>query len=131
VSPLFAFGHGLSYTSFEYSKPVLSSTTMKSNGAVTVSINVKNTGKRNGAEVVQMYIRDEYSSVPRAVKELKGFKKIWLESGQSETVTFKIDKEMLSFYDVNMKWIIEPGDFEIMIGTSSDKTENVKFAVIK
>ena len=131
VSPLFAFGHGLSYTTFEYSKPRLSSTTMNSNGTVTVSVDVKNTGNRKGAEVVQMYIRDDYSSVPRPVKELKGFKKIWLEPGESQTVTFTIDTELLSFYDTNMKWIVEPGDFTIMIGTSSDKTESVKLKVIK
>jgi beta-glucosidase len=131
VTPLFAFGHGLSYTSFEYSKPVLSSTTMKSNGTVTVSVTIKNTGNRKGAEVVQLYIRDEYASVPRPVKELKGFKKIWLDVGQTQKITFSITPEALSFYDVNMKWIIEPGDFEIMVGTASDKTESIKLNVIK
>jgi beta-glucosidase len=127
VSPLFAFGHGLSYTTFEYSKPILSSPTMRMNGNITVSVTLKNTGNKKGAEVVQLYIRDEYASVPRPVKELKGFKKIWLEAGQLETVTFKIDKEMLSFYDANMKWIAEPGGFEVMIGTASDKTTSIKF----
>jgi beta-glucosidase len=133
VSPLFAFGHGLSYTTFQYGKPTISSPTMKMNpvGTVTVSVDVKNTGTRKGAEVVQVYIRDEYSSVPRPVKELKEFKKIWLEPNQSQTVTFTINQEMLSFYDVNMKWIIEPGDFSIMVGTASDKTESVKLTVVK
>jgi beta-glucosidase len=133
VSPLFAFGHGLSYTTFQYSKPTISSPTMKMSpvGTVTVSVEVKNTGLRKGAEVVQVYIRDEYSSVPRPVKELKEFKKIWLEPGQSQTVTFTINQEMLSFYDVNMKWIVEPGDFSIMVGTASDKTESVKLTVVK
>jgi beta-glucosidase len=129
VSPLFAFGHGLSYTTFQYSKPTLSAATINATGEVTVSVDVKNTGSRKGAEVVQLYIRDEYSSVPRPVKELKGFKKIWLEPGQSQTVTFAINSEMLSFYDVNMKWIVEPGDFSIMVGTASDKTESVKLTV--
>jgi beta-glucosidase len=129
VTPLFAFGHGLSYTTFQYGKPVLSSGSMKMDGTVTVSVEVKNTGSRKGAEVVQMYIRDEYASVPRPVKELKGFKKIWLDPGQSQTVTFTINPEMLSFYDVNMKWIVEPGDFSIMVGTASDKTESVRLTV--
>ncbi|MCX6319008.1 MAG: glycoside hydrolase family 3 C-terminal domain-containing protein [Bacteroidetes bacterium] len=129
VSPLFAFGLGLSYTSFEYSIPQLSASTMKKNGKVTVSVTVKNTGSRKGAEVVQLYIHDEYASVPRPVKELKGFKKIWLEPGASQTVTFTINPELLSFYDTNMKWVIEPGDFTIMIGTASDKTSSVKLKV--
>ena len=104
---------------------------MKTTGTVTVSVDVKNTGSRNGAEVVQMYIRDDYASVTRPVKELKGFKKIWLEPGQTQTITFTIDPELLSFYDAKMKWVIEPGDFTIMIGTASDKTESVKLNVVK
>jgi beta-glucosidase len=131
VSPLFPFGYGLSYTTFAYSNLKLSSTSMKTNGTVTVSIDVKNSGNRKGAEVVQMYIRDDYSSVPRPVKELKGFKKIWLEPGQSQTVSFVINPELLSFYDTNMKWVIEPGDFTIMVGTSSDKTQSIKLSVTK
>jgi beta-glucosidase len=131
VTPLFAFGHGLSYTTFAYSHLKLSSSTMKTTGNVTVSIDVKNTGSRKGAEVVQLYIRDDYSSVTRPVKELKGFKKIWLEPGQVQTVSFVIVPELLSFYDKNMKWIIEPGDFTIMVGTASDKTESIKLTVTK
>jgi len=121
----------LSYTTFQYSKPVLSALSMKTNGKVTVSVDVKNTGSRKGAEVVQMYIRDDYSSVPRPVKELKGFKKITLDAGQSQTVSFIIDPEQLSFYDTNMKWVVEPGDFTIMVGTASDKTNDVKLTVAK
>lgn len=131
VTPLFAFGHGLSYTTFQYSAPRLSSSTMKTNGKVTVSVDVKNTGSRKGAEVVQLYIRDEYASVTRPVKELRGFKKIWLDPGQSQTVSFTIDAQALSFYDVNMKWVVEPGDFAIMTGTASDKTQEVKLTVVK
>jgi beta-glucosidase len=129
VSPLFPFGYGLSYTTFQYSNLKLSSPTMREKGIVTVSVDVKNTGNRKGAEVVQMYIRDDYSSVPRPVKELKGFKKIWLDSGQSQTVTFTINPELLSFYDTDMKWVLEPGDFTIMVGTSSDKTDAIKLKV--
>lgn len=129
VSPLFAFGHGLSYTTFEYGKPVLSSTSVSKEGSVTVSVLVKNTGTRKGAEVVQLYIRDDYSSVARPVKELKGFKKIWLEPGASQTVTFSITPELLSFYDAKMKWIVEPGNFTIMTGTSSDNVQTVQLTV--
>ncbi|MEO8110733.1 MAG: glycoside hydrolase family 3 N-terminal domain-containing protein [Ginsengibacter sp.] len=131
VSPLFAFGYGLSYTTFQYSNLKLSSPTMKKNGVVNISVDVKNTGGRRGSEVVQMYIRDDFSSVTRPVKELKGFKKIWLEPGQSQTVTFSINPELLAFYDKDMKWVVEPGDFTIMIGTSSDKTESIKLKVIE
>jgi len=104
---------------------------MKTNGTVTVSVDVKNTGNRRGAEVVEMYIRDDYSSVARPVKELKGFKKIWLDPGQSQSVPFTITPELLSFYDKDMKWIVEPGDFTIMVGTSSDKTQEIKLTVVK
>jgi len=121
VSPLFAFGHGLSYTTFQYSAPKL-------NGR-TVSVEVKNNGSRRGAEVVQLYIRDDYSSVTRPVKELKGFKKIWLDPGQSQTVSFTITDDLLSFYNKDMKRVVEPGDFTIMIGTASDNTQSVKLNV--
>jgi len=131
VTPLFAFGYGLSYTTFSYSNLKLSSPAIKTNGAVTVSVDVKNTGNRKGAEVVQMYIRDDYSSVTRPVKELKGFQKIWLDPGQLQTVSFTISPELLSFYNKDMKWIIEPGDFTIMVGTSSDKTQDIKLSVVK
>jgi beta-glucosidase len=131
VTPLFAFGHGLSYTTFQYSDLKLSSAKMKTNDSVMVSVTVKNTGSRKGAEVVQLYIRDDYSSVPRPVKELKGFKKIWLDPGQSQIVNFTITPESLSFYNTEMKWVVEPGDFTIMVGTASDKTESIKLTVVK
>jgi beta-glucosidase len=131
VSPLFPFGYGLSYTTFQYSNLKLSSSSIKANGTVTVSVDVKNSGNRKGAEVAQMYIRDDYSSVTRPVKELKGFKKIWLDPGQSQTVTFTVTPTSLSFYDKDMKWILEPGDFTIMVGTSSDKTESVRLTVVR
>lgn len=129
VTPLFPFGYGLSYTTFEYSDLSLSSSEMKKDGSVNVTVKVKNTGSKRGAEVVQMYIHDEYSSMPRPVKELKGFKKIWLDPGQSQTVSFTINPDLLSFYDENMKWIVEPGDFTIMVGTSSDKTDSINLKV--
>ena len=129
VSPLFAFGHGLSYTTFQYSNLRLSTNSIKKNGAATVSVDVKNTGNRTGAEVVQLYIRDDYSSVTRPVKELKGFKKIWLEPGQTQTVSLPVTPESLAFYNKDMKWIVEPGDFTIMVGTSSDNTQSIKLVV--
>lgn len=131
VTPLFPFGYGLSYTTFDYSDLNLSSSEMKKDGTVKVTVKVKNTGSKRGAEVVQMYIHDEYSSMPRPVKELKGFKKIWLDPGESQIVSFTIDSELLSFYDENMKWIVEPGDFSIMVGTSSDKTEKINLKVVE
>ena len=131
VTPLFAFGHGLSYTTFQYSNLKLSSSIMKTNGNAILSVDVRNTGIRKGAEVVQMYIRDDYSSVTRPIKELKGFKKIWLEPGQSQTVSFIITPELLSFYDKDMKWVIEPGDFTIMVGTASDDTQSIKLNVTR
>jgi beta-glucosidase len=129
VSPLFAFGHGLSYTTFQYSNLRVSNNSIKKNGTATVSVDVKNTGNRTGAEVVQLYIRDDYSSVTRPVKELKGFKKIWLEPGQTQTVSLPVTPESLAFYNKDMKWIVEPGDFTIMVGTSSDNTQSIKLVV--
>ncbi|WP_319232003.1 glycoside hydrolase family 3 N-terminal domain-containing protein [Draconibacterium orientale] len=129
VSPLFPFGFGLSYTTFEYKNLRLSNNEMKKDDSVIVSIEVTNTGDREGAEVVQMYIHDDYSSVTRPVKELKGFKKIWLEPGQTQTVTFPITPDLLAFYDVDMNWIVESGDFTILLGTSSETTQSVKLKV--
>jgi beta-glucosidase len=131
VSPLFPFGHGLSYTSFSYGQPILSTATIKKNGVATISVEVKNTGNRKGAETVQLYIRDDYSSVPRPVKELKGFQKIWLEPGESKKVRFDVTPELLAFYNEKMKWVVEPGSFTLMIGTSSNQTQEVKLNVVE
>jgi len=84
-----------------------------------VAVDVTNTGKRAGSEVVQMYVRDRTSSVTRPVKELKGFRKIWLQPGETQTVKIEIDSDSLAFYDVNMEYVVEPGEFEIMVGASS------------
>ncbi|MEI6948655.1 glycoside hydrolase family 3 N-terminal domain-containing protein [Paraflavisolibacter sp. H34] len=129
TGPLFPFGHGLSYTTFRYGPLRLSASSMPKNGSVTLSVEVKNTGAHRGAEVVQLYIRDEFSSVPRPVKELKGFQKIWLEPGQAQTVTFSIAPDLLAFYDRDMKWGVEPGDFLLMVGTSSEKTDSIRLKV--
>jgi len=130
VTPSFPFGYGLSYTTFEYSNLKISSPTITQGDSVEVSVEVTNTGSRRGAEVVQLYIRDEYSSVTRPVKELKGFEKLWLDPNQSKTVTFTITPELLAYYDINMNWNIEQGDFTIMIGTSSLDLESLKLSVI-
>jgi beta-glucosidase len=119
VSPLFAFGYGLSYTTFELKNPRLTKKKITTKGATQVSIDVTNTGKRAGAEVVQLYIRDLVSSVTRPIKELKGFRKVHLQPGETTTVTLDITPDALAFFDVNMKYVVEPGDFAIMIGNSS------------
>lgn len=119
VSPLYAFGYGLSYTTFSVTNPRLSGKKMRKNGSVKVAVDVTNTGKRAGTETVQLYIRDVVSSVTRPVKELKGFRKVRLELGESTTVTFEITPDLLKFWDVNMKYVVEPGEFRIMVGTSS------------
>jgi beta-glucosidase len=119
VSPLYAFGYGLSYTSFSIANPRLTKKRIKADGSTQLVVDVTNTGKRTGAEVVQLYIRDLVSSVTRPIKELKGFRKVQLEPGESTTVTFNITPAELSFFDVNMKYVVEPGDFEIMVGNSS------------
>jgi beta-glucosidase len=129
VSPLFPFGYGLSYTTFEYSNLALNKAVIKKDGTSEVSIDVKNTGNREGAEIVELYIRDDYSSIPRPVKELKGFRKVRLQPGETKTVVFTINPEALSFYDKNMKWTIEPGSFTIMAGPSSDKFDEIKLVV--
>ena len=119
VSPLFAFGYGLSYTSFAIENPRLTKKKIGPSGSTQVLVDVTNTGTRAGAEVVQLYIRDLVSSEPRPVKELKGFKKVRLEPGEKTTVALDISPAALSFFDVNMKYVVEPGDFEIMVGNSS------------
>ena len=119
VSPLYAFGYGLSYTTFEISTPKLAKKQIGRKDSTSVTVSVKNTGNREGTETVQMYIRDQVSSVTRPVKELKGFQKVSLKPGESKTVTLEITHELLSFYDINMKYVVEPGDFEIMVGNSS------------
>jgi len=119
VSPLFAFGYGLSYTTFTIKNVRLEKHNIKLNGSMRVTAEVTNTGKREGSEVVQMYIRDVVSSVTRPVKELKGFQKVSLRPGETKTVTFSVTPDLLAFYDVNMKYVVEPGEFVIMVGNSS------------
>lgn len=119
ANPLFTFGYGLSYTSFEFSNVKLADQSIDVDGSTSVTVEVTNTGEREGSEVVQMYIRDCFSSVTRPVKELKGFKKVWLKPGEAKTVSIPIHKKSLAFHNVRMDYVVEPGDFEIMIGNSS------------
>ena len=119
VTPLYPFGFGLSYTTFTLTNLRLKNKKIRRNGSTKVLVDVANTGKREGSEVVQMYIRDLVSSVTRPVKELKEFRKISLRQGEKKTVELEITPESLAFYNIDMKFAVEPGDFEIMVGTSS------------
>lgn len=125
--PLYPFGYGLSYTAFEYGDITLSSSAMENNSSITANITVKNTGGYDGAEVVQLYIRDIVGSVTRPVKELKGFEKVLIKSGESKTVQFEIEPEMLKFYNYDLNFVNEPGEFEIMIGGNSRDTQSAFF----
>jgi len=120
IEPLFPFGHGLSYTSFEYSDLEIGSTEYEAEDSIETAVDIKNTGKREGKEVVQLYVRDVESSLVRPEKELKAFKKVALKPGETKTVHFTLGKDALSFYDPGRKqWIAEAGEFEIMSGSSS------------
>ncbi|WP_242693245.1 glycoside hydrolase family 3 N-terminal domain-containing protein [Sabulibacter ruber] len=119
-SPQYAFGHGLSYTTFSYSNLVLSKPSMGKGETITASFTLTNTGKVAGEEVAQLYLRDVVAQPVRPVKELKGFEKVALKPGESKTITFTIDAEKLSFYNDNLEWITQPGQFQLMIGTASD-----------
>jgi len=120
IKALFSFGHGLSYTTFEYGKVTADKKEMTSSDKIAFTVNVKNTGKREGSETVQLYISDPKSSLPRPVKELKEFEKVSLKPGEVKTVTFTIDKAALSFFDADKhEWVAEPGDFVALIGASS------------
>ena len=119
VTPLYPFGFGLSYTTFALTGVRLKKTKIRRDSTTQALVEVANTGSRAGSETVQMYIRDRFSSVTRPLKELKGFERVWLQPGESRTVAFDITPELLAFYDVEMNFTVEPGEFEIRIGTSS------------
>ncbi len=124
---LFEFGYGLSYTNFDISTPVLVDKTISTIGKTTLSFTVKNTGEIAGSETVQLYINDEYSQVTRPVKELKAFKRVHLAAGESKQVEFEVTAEMLSYYNLAMEWVAEPGSFSIMVGSSS-REQDLKIA---
>ena len=127
--PLYPFGYGLSYTTFAYSAPQLDAAEMGPDGTVTASVTVTNTGNRSGDEIVQLYIHDIYASSTRPVKELRGFCKVHIPAGESVTVAFPITREELSFYNHDLQWVCEPGDFEIMIGPNSRDLQSVQLTV--
>jgi beta-glucosidase len=131
VKPLFSFGHGLSYTTFQYGKVTADAKTITAADKITFTVKVKNIGTKDGSETVQLYISDLKSSLPRPIKELKGFEKVNLKAGEEKTVSITVDKAALSFFDpVKHDWVAEPGDFEALIGASStDIKTKVKFTL--
>ena len=129
--PVYPFGYGLSYTTFNYSDIKISNTSLKASQTLTASVTVTNTGDREGEEVVQMYIRDLVGSVTRPVKELKGFQKINMKAGESKTVSFKIGINDLKFYNYDLKYVAEPGDFKLFIGGNSHDVKEANFKLLQ
>ena len=127
--PLYPFGYGLSYTTYSYSDITLSAATMPLHGKTTASVTVTNTGDHDGDEIVQLYIHDRAASLSRPVKELRGFRRVHLAKGESKTVSFDIDTETLQFYNADYEAVVEPGDFDIMIGPNSRDVKSVLLTV--
>jgi beta-glucosidase len=130
-TPLYPFGYGLSYTTFHYSDISLSNTTLRSGGKITASVNLTNTGTRSGKETVQLYIRDLVGSITRPVKELKGLQQITLQPGETKKVSFSISVGDLKFYNSDLKYTYEPGDFKVFIGTNSEAVKEAEFKLVK
>jgi beta-glucosidase len=128
-SPLYPFGFGLSYSTFEVSAPTLSSATIAKNGSVTVNVTVKNASNRAGDETVQVYVRDKVSSVTRSVKELKAFKRVTLAPGETKTVSLTLTPEAFHFWNDNMQRVVEPGEFDIMAGANSQDVKSVVLTI--
>ena len=128
-APLYPFGYGLSYTTFEYGPVTLSSSEMPQDGSVTASVTVTNTGSMDGEEIVQLYIHDIFSTSTRPVKELRGFRKVRIPTGESVRVDFQLTKVDLSYYNHDLEWVCEPGDFEIMIGPDSRSVKTTLLTV--
>lgn len=128
--PLFPFGYGLSYTTFSYDKLNLSADKLRTGETLTASVNLTNTGKYTGTEVVQLYIRDKVGSVTRPVKELKGFRRVTLQPGETKTVTFNLPVSDLAYWNIDMKKVVEPGEFTLWLGTNSDEGLSADFEVI-
>jgi beta-glucosidase len=125
--PLFPFGFGLSYTNFSYSDIKLSGSVVRANKPVTATVTITNSGNYDGEEVVQLYIWDQVASVTQPVKKLKGFQKIYLKKGESKEATFTITADELKFYNSDLKWVVEPGNFKLYIGESSNTNRAASF----
>ena len=122
-TPLYPFGYGLSYTNYKYSTPLLSDNTLNKENTILVTTEITNTGEVDGEEVAQLYIRDNVSSVTRPIKELKGYQRVFLKAGETKKIKFTVNAESLAFYDINMNYVVEPGTFTIMTGSSSNKKD--------
>ena len=132
ITPLYPFGYGLSYTNFEYSNLKLSKETIQKGDALTAAIEIKNVGKIAGAETVQLYVRDLVSSLPRPLKELKGFNKVLLNPGEKKTVEITLHEKDFSYWDPAKKnWYAEPGEFIIMVGAASNDIRQTANVVLK
>ena len=129
--PLYSFGHGLSYTTFKYKNLVLQQKEIGPDATATISVDIKNTGRRAGKEVVQLYIEDLIATVETPVMELRGFDKIELQPGETKTVAFKLGPEQLALYNQQMQRIVEPGEFKIMVGSSSQDIRLTDTLVVK
>jgi beta-glucosidase len=129
VTPLYPFGYGLSYTTFDLAEPTLSAASIRPGEGVTVRVAVRNTGERAGDEVVQVYLRDEVSSVTRPVKELVGFQRVTLQPGETKQVDIAIRADAFALWDRDMKRVTEPGEFTIMTGPNSEEVKSVKLSV--
>ncbi len=125
--PLYPFGYGLSYTKFEYGKPELSSTTLEKDGFVTLSVDVRNTGEYDGVEIVQMYLRDPVAQIARPVKELKDFRRVLIPKGETRRVEFTINADKLKYYNADLKYDYDPGEFQVMVGPDSENLQTLTF----
>ena len=130
-APLFPFGYGLSYTTFDISKPEISSETLRSGESISVSVNVVNTGDREGETVIQLYICDDFASLVRPVKELKAYEKISLKPKESKRVSFTVNEEMLKFWTENRRFEAEEGSFSVWVSDSSNVEGDTKFNFVK
>ena len=126
-SAVFPFGYGLTYTTFQYGPLSLSSDKLRSGGKIEARVTVTNTGSRAGDEIVQMYIHDTAASIARPIKELKGFRRIHLEPGEQQIVTFEVDEELLKFYNADLRYVAEPGEFTLMVGPNSEDLQSKAF----
>jgi beta-glucosidase len=128
-SPQYPFGFGLSYTTFTYGAPALDKTVLRASEALRLTVTVTNSGNYDGIETVQLYIRDMVASAVRPVKELKGFQRIWLRKGESRAVTFTIREEDLRFYNKDLHYVSEPGDFKVFVGGNSRDVQGLGFTL--